>query len=121
MSADGSGDQHLLNRDAVGELVEVLGAPQVRTVLAKFLADTRHRLATVARAVAERRMGEVCDHLHMLKSTTATFGLLDVARLALEIEAEAKRTTVGDARVALLEATFEKSISQLLAAFPELC
>jgi HPt (histidine-containing phosphotransfer) domain-containing protein len=115
-----TGDHPMLNREAVSELVEVLGVAHVREILAKFLDDTRTRLGTIERAVAARRMSEVCDHLHMLKSTAATLGLSEMARLALELEAEAGRAGIDVARFGALKTMFDESVGTLLAAFPEL-
>ena len=120
MSESPSSDPPLLDRGLVSELVDILGAAQMRSVLARFIADTGSRLAAVERAAAARRMGEVSDHLHTLKSTSATLGLVRLSRLAREIEAEAERMTVDSARLAALRAAFDASVAGLAAAFPDL-
>jgi HPt (histidine-containing phosphotransfer) domain-containing protein len=120
MRTDENSGLNALNRDAVGELVSVLGAQQTRKILDKFFGDSRGRLVTVEKAVVDQRMADVCSNLHMLKSTAATFGMIDVARLAIEIEAEAKCSIVGQARIAALGASFENAVGGLLAAFPDL-
>lgn len=109
-----------VDRRAMRELIEVLGAAATRGVLATFIADATTRLAAIEAAAAARRMATVGDHLHTLKSTSATLGLVGFAELAHALEAEAARTTVEPARTGALRALFEASIAELTAGFPEL-
>jgi HPt (histidine-containing phosphotransfer) domain-containing protein len=120
MSADPSSDPSLLDRGLVQELLDILGAAQMRPVLAKFIADTGNRLIAIEHAAAARHMTEIGDHLHTLKSTSATLGFARLARLAHELEAEASRTTVEPARLAALRTALDASVASLAAAFPEL-
>jgi two-component system, OmpR family, sensor histidine kinase TorS len=118
--SDDASDDPLFDRAVLRELVDVLGAAQVRSVLTKFFADTAIRLTAVERAAAARRPRAVADHLHTLKSTSATLGLARLSRLARELEAEAERMTVDGARLAALRAAFDASVAGLAAAFPDL-
>jgi HPt (histidine-containing phosphotransfer) domain-containing protein len=119
MSEDAS-DDPLFDRAVLRELIEVLGATQVRPVLTKFFADTATRLTAVESAAAARHPRAVADHLHTLKSTSATLGLVRLSRLARELEAEAERMIGSGARLAELRAAFDASVAGLAAAFPDL-
>jgi HPt (histidine-containing phosphotransfer) domain-containing protein len=120
MSEPPSGDPPRLDRALVRELIDILSIAQMRPVLAKFIADTDRRLTAIEHAAAARRMAEIGDHLHTLKSTSATLGFAQLSRLARELEAEAGRTIVEPARLAELRAAFDASLTSLAAAFPEL-
>jgi len=120
MSEDPVSDSQLFDPAVLRELVDVLGTAQMRPVLTKFFADTAIRLTAVERAAAARHPRAVADHLHTLKSTSATLGLVRLSRLAREIEAEAERMTVDSARLAALRAAFDASVAGLAAAFPDL-
>lgn len=120
MSERSTCEPPLLDRRPVAELIEVLGAPSVREVIAKFTADTTARLVALDAAAGARRFTEIDNHLHTLKTTSATLGLVRLSDLARAIETSVARSGGHAAWHDALRPVFQASIAALAAAFPEL-
>ena len=71
------GDEHI-DAESISYLVSTFG-PKIAVVFDVFKSDAPQRAERMAQAVAEHRWDDVRREAHSLKSTTATFGLLQMS------------------------------------------
>lgn len=88
------------------ELGAELGSADMAEVLNVFLADTADRVARLEAGHLTRSASK--REVHSIKSSAATFGFMDLSRLAIEIEAAVET---------MAPATLEDRICRLRRAF----
>jgi histidine phosphotransfer protein HptB len=87
-------------------LVEDIGEDTAHSVIDVFFADTGQCLERLGRLDCEANRGAVTIQAHAIKSSSATFGFLQLSALARSLEAEAAALPSADiaARVGELQA-----------------
>lgn len=72
-------------------LVSELGAEDTAEVLRSFLDDTRNKIRAICVVPADATL--VRQEAHAIKSSSGTFGFVELSRLALSVEQNASRMT----------------------------
>lgn len=110
----------IIDRVAFDALVVELGAADTVEVLNCFLVDTAGKLARLsADGVAS---GVVRREAHSIKSSSATFGFIELSRLAQELEAGAVGTDPDalQGAVAELQRSFARICRLAHVMFPDI-
>lgn len=82
-------------------LVSELGAADVAEVLCAFLVDTSSKLERLAAPTVDRL--EIRREAHSIKSSSATFGFLELSRRAKQLESDAEAMNTEELRGAVDE------------------
>jgi HPt (histidine-containing phosphotransfer) domain-containing protein len=87
-----------LDRHVLDELREEMGDPAfVRELIDTFLEETPRLLSKIHEAADHHDPGAMQRFAHTLKSTSATFGAKDLARLLQDIETLCREQKADDA------------------------
>lgn len=81
--------KEIFDQDAYQLLVAELSARDAAEVLATFLADTAGKLERLSANALDRATTQ--REAHSIKSSSATFGFMELSRVARNIEANAQR------------------------------
>lgn len=84
----------VFDRSIYDRLVSELGAADVAEVLNGFLADTSGKLERLSTQISDRAVTQ--REAHSIKSSSATFGFLELSRQARELEADALQMSTDD-------------------------
>ena len=96
----------LFQQATLAELISELGKEDTAEVLKIFLADTSSKMRTIASDLQARSTIE--REAHSIKSSSATFGFVELSRLARELESGAE---------AMSPAELQESAGKLRHAF----
>ena len=88
-----------LDRAAFDELVDAIGAEDVRATLDVFFAETVERLALLRQLSCEADRPRIKDEAHTLKGASASLGLCQLSQLAQTLEHSAHAITPQEYRV----------------------
>lgn len=84
----------IFDRSIYDRLVSELGPADVAEVLNGFLADTSRKLEHLSTQASDRAATR--REAHSIKSSSATFGFLDLSRRARELEDDALQMSTDD-------------------------
>lgn len=111
---------HGLDGRALERLREMLGdqlGEMLPELIELYLSDASGTLAAARQAIASQTPDELRRAAHTLKSTSATFGALQLADLCRELEHQSRGAMPADAPAALEQITSELAhVTQMLRA-----
>lgn len=123
-SAPFSATEPILDAAVLEELFDAVaeGAPDiVQELIDTFMVDGRGHLERLEQALETNDARLAVLSAHSLKSSSSTFGAYKLARLAAEMEAQARRGELDlvRARLTTLQAAFDEVVALLLARRPD--
>jgi HPt (histidine-containing phosphotransfer) domain-containing protein len=101
-------EMSLFDRTVFDELNAELGAEDTAEVLKTFLADTSRKMSIVASDAPVRPT--IKREAHAIKSSSATFGFVELSRLARELESSVE--TMGLSQLQQVVETFRQTFDR---------
>lgn len=104
----------IIDKATFAELKQISGADFINELIDAFLEDTPRMIDEMEAALAARDVQSFRRNAHSLKSNANTFGALELAGLAKELEMMAREGNldVGD-RLENLKETFQRVAEEL--------
>ncbi len=101
----------LFNQATFLELISELGQDDAAEVLRVFLADTSGKMSAIASDLGQRSI--IRREAHLIKSSAATFGFVELSTLARQLEADVPAMSPVELRqsVSTLRQAFERTES----------